>query len=82
MFRNEIGDPGAVAFAKSVHFFKLQSLYFGENNITDEGAVALIESGAFPELNFLDLGKNLLGESTALAAFKVNRKEKVRVLYK
>ena len=65
-----------------MQFSKLESLYFGENNITDEGAVALIESKAFPALKFLDLGKNLLGEATALAAFKVNRKEKVRVLYK
>ena len=82
MFRNEIGDGGILAFAKSVQFSKLESLYFGENNITDEGAVALIESKAFPAMKFLDLGKNLLGEATALAAFKVNRKEKVRVLYK
>ena len=52
------------------------------NKITDEGAIPLIESPNFPALKILDIGKNLLGEASALAAFRVNRKEKVRVIYR
>jgi len=54
----------------------------GANSITDRGAVALIESKTFPALQILDLGKNLLGEPSALAAFKINRKNKVRIIYR
>ena len=82
LFRNEIGDWGALAFANSRNFPNLESLFLGENSITDKGAVALIESKAFPALKILDLGKNLLGEPSALAAFQVNRKGKVRVIYR
>ncbi len=82
LFRNEVSDDGALAFSKSTHFPKLETLYLGDNNITDKGAVVLIGSKAFPALKTLDLGKNLLGEASAMAAFKVNRKEKVRVIYR
>ena len=63
-------------------FPNLESLFLGENSITDKGAVALIESKSFPALKILDLGKNLLGEPSALAAFQINRKGKVRVIYR
>ena len=77
-----MGDLGALAFAKSVKFPNLESFFLGENKITDEGAIPLIESQNFPALKILDLGKNLLGEPSALAAFRVNRKGKVRVIYR
>jgi len=54
----------------------------GDNNITDKGAVVLIESKAFPALKTLDLGKNLLGDASAMAALKVNRAEKILVIYR
>ena len=82
LFRNEVSDEGALAFSKSKHFDKLETLYLGDNKITDKGAVVLIGSKAFPALKTLDLGKNLLGEASAMAAFKVNRMEKVLVIYR
>ena len=69
--------------SRNPHIFpKLETLYMGDNGITDKGAVVLIGSKAFPALKTLDLGKNLLGEASAMAAFKVNREEKVRVIYR
>jgi Leucine-rich repeat (LRR) protein len=82
LFRNEVGDDGALAFSVSTNFPKLETLYLGDNNITDKGAVVLIESKAFPALKTLDLGKNLLGEASAMAALKVNRAEKILVIYR
>ena len=73
---------GALAFASSEKFQKLESLYMGQNNITDQGAVALIESQHFPQLKVLDLILNPLGEGTMLAAFKANRKGKVQIVYR
>ena len=82
LFSNEIGDGVALVFANSRNFPNLESLFLGANSITDRGAVALIESKTFPALKILDLGKNLLGEPSALAAFKINRKNKVRIIYR
>ena len=82
LFSNDIGDGGALAFASSKNFSSLELLYLGENKITDQGAVALIESQYFPRLKVLDLAMNPLGEATMMAAFKVNDKGKLQIVYR
>lgn len=82
LFRNDIGDDGALAFANSKEFPHLELLYLGDNKITDQGAVPLIESKFFPQLRVLDMAMNPLGESSMMAAFKVNRKGKLQVVYR
>ena len=80
MFRNELGDDGAIAIANSKNFPNLKALYIGQNNITDAGAGALLEAVSFPKLKILDLIMNPLSENIYIKAYKMSKERDVQVI--
>ena len=57
---NELGDEGAISFARSEHVAGLTELDFGDNGISQTGAAALSES--LPALAKLLLSDNPIGD--------------------
>ena len=80
LFRNSIGDAGALILSRSKPFINLKAIYLGENNISDIGAVALIKSNSFPMLGVLDMVKNNLGLETSKAIFTRSKDRNVQII--
>ena len=82
LFRNRIGDEGALKLAVADNLPNLKILYVGQNSITDVGSISMIESSQFPNLELLVLSLNHLGKNTVKAVFKRNKKNPIQIIYR